>query len=456
MLLELPLEIVEHIILQLPFEDILNIGICCKKLNGLVNCESLWEKCAKRDYDLNLRCTKTENSVVIDENEERNDSAKMVYRYLLLPYGQGLHTIWQRSNYVYYGGLAKLLYHNYILYLVEFEPPAYPSTHHPLQQQIICKIYLKPQSNAVIIINTLENRPSDKEEGTAAESEDTLDVYKATKQNDENLYHMCLKSKAAETSEWLRLRDEGGYDQEGYEPEEIKLSERLGIPLGMAKLRFKHQLFYRKSGVQHFRSMCNSSYDPKRCPIKPGCFNATYGSHGIEIIQLRYDNDKNEIVGLKITGDPNVPFGEISFKGYLNKPIKPPPMSDDDEDSAMNYFEKLQNSFNISMDSEDCHSLDLNPPTQQPFELPASFSLHTSLNDFLTLNDLKEYLWRYASRIQIAGGGFQNPSFVDAHLIIFSEDTIALINIEIRSLKICHRVKENLSAINYEDVFAIE
>ena len=58
------------------------------------------------------------------------------------------------------------------------------------------------------------------------------------------------------------------------------------------------------------------------------------------------------------------------------------------------------------------------------------------------------------AKIQIAMAGFRNPRFVDAHMIIFSENTIAVINIDLKSLKICHRVDQRLEKIvNYGDLF---
>ena len=42
--------------------------------------------------------------------------------------------------------------------------------------------------------------------------------------------------------------------------------------------------------------------------VKPGVFSADYGDHGLEMIHLRDGQ------GVKITGDPNVPFNEITFR----------------------------------------------------------------------------------------------------------------------------------------------
>ena len=42
--------------------------------------------------------------------------------------------------------------------------------------------------------------------------------------------------------------------------------------------------------------------------LKPGVFSASYGGHGLELVHLMDGQ------GVKITGDPNVPFNEVSFR----------------------------------------------------------------------------------------------------------------------------------------------
>ena len=58
-------------------------------------------------------------------------------------------------------------------------------------------------------------------------------------------------------------------------------------------------------------------------PLPSGVFKGTYGPHGIEIISVHYSNDSDgqKLVGLKLTGDPNVPMGNVSFRGDLRKSI---------------------------------------------------------------------------------------------------------------------------------------
>ena len=61
-------------------------------------------------------------------------------------------------------------------------------------------------------------------------------------------------------------------------------------------------------------------------PIPPGLFQANYGPHGNELIRLEVpmDNSIKGMKGIKVTGDPNVPFDKITFEietpGCLNIP----------------------------------------------------------------------------------------------------------------------------------------
>ena len=444
MLLKLPLEIVEQIILQLPYVDILKVGTCCNVLRDITNSQCFWEKCANRDFKVNLTCAKKHDCSKLEESVERSYSSRLFYRKVLRKYGIGLQRTWQRTNYDYYGGLVKLLYHNYMLHIVELDPPKYPSTHKPLQPRIIGQIFVCPYSSDVIV-NYLEYK------STAEDDLKSRPIYSLEmdelNRTDETRFTMKLVSNPNPLPEVMELSSRW-YDTDGDQSKEIELSKRLGIHRDMAQLRFKHQMLYILEGCQQFRSInMKPLHDTKNCPIQPGVFKATYGSHGIEIIQLIYHKHLNEIVGLKITGDPNVPFDEVSFKTFTNKPITQEMMRNEDE---IDYFENLRKAYNLVNDTDSKSDSSEEDPIPLPFELPKSFYL----NEDLQLDDLKQYKYRFASKIQIAMASFHEPRYVDAHMVIFSEDAIAVINIDLKSLKICHRVKENIADIvNYEELF---
>ena len=66
-------------------------------------------------------------------------------------------------------------------------------------------------------------------------------------------------------------------------------------------------------------------------PIKGGLFIGDYGDHGVEVIRLDmpwvapmvwpHRSGPKGVKGVKVTGDPNVPFGHTSFKITDNRPI---------------------------------------------------------------------------------------------------------------------------------------
>lgn len=68
-------------------------------------------------------------------------------------------------------------------------------------------------------------------------------------------------------------------------------------------------------------------------PIKGGLFKGDYGSHGVEFIRLEmpcpwmapmvwpHKGGPKGVQGVKITGDPNVPFRQNSFKITDNRPL---------------------------------------------------------------------------------------------------------------------------------------
>ena len=66
-------------------------------------------------------------------------------------------------------------------------------------------------------------------------------------------------------------------------------------------------------------------------PIKGGLFKGDYGSHGVEFIRLDmpwvapmvwpHRSGPKGVKGVKVTGDPNVPFRHTSFKITDNRPL---------------------------------------------------------------------------------------------------------------------------------------
>ena len=150
------------------------------------------------------------------------------------------------------------------------------------------------------------------------------------------------------------------------------------------------------------------------------------------------------MVGEKLYGDRNVPFNQLTFKAFLNNPMA---LSKDTQGSISKIKEYMRKSEQISLPTEDIK------PTIYPFILPNECDCEFPLDDEVFQNSI----WRFEATCQIASDMYQSPEWIDGNLIIFSDDLFGVIFMAeshgFNSLTIYHRVKEDLSAVHYEDVF---
>lgn len=119
---------------------------------------------------------------------------------------------------------------------------------------------------------------------------------------------------------------------------------------------FEEEVKYARDAIPHFQL--------------EGMWVGKYGSHGYEMINVTYVGDT--LVAYKVTGDKNVPKGEITFKAYLG--------------------------------SEDA-------PRLTPIELTKSASKQWGV----------KHLTRFPGEGQVAAEGFQNAQYMDGQLIIVGE-----------------------------------
>ena len=58
----------------------------------------------------------------------------------------------------------------------------------------------------------------------------------------------------------------------------------------------------------------------------------------------------------------------------------------------------------------------------------------------------------FSGEAQIALPDYQEPSMIPAHIVIFDNDTLGVLFLELRSMSLYSRVKEDLTACHFEDV----
>ena len=179
-------------------------------------------------------------------------------------------------------------------------------------------------------------------------------------------------------------------------------------------------------------------------PILNGLFKGTYSIHGNEIISVKYNPQNNRLEGLKLTGDENVPVGQISFYADLSKPIY---MSKEEQrNSTCN--DLIQNivdeTYNIIGDYRTTKS-------HSSFIKPQGVIIDVDNFDQSIYRSIGE---AQDMRYEIGEApGFYDSTMIPAHIVIFNCDTFGVIFLALNYMGIYSRIKEDLTAVHYEDVF---
>lgn len=129
--------------------------------------------------------------------------------------------------------------------------------------------------------------------------------------------------------------------------------------------------------------------------IRPGVFQTQYGPHGLEMVHFKDGQ------GVKITGDPNVPFNQITFRVTNRDRVDFPP--------------EIQSDYGLLRDaSEDFKQFCVEDSQDLKFKIQ------------LPSPGEGQYLGRWIAEGHIADDGFTNDSFVPANFILFDEDEFAV------------------------------
>ena len=421
------------------------------------------DKLVERDYGIDLRRN------VPDDNTNQI-STKQFYLKILSKYGCLLSNVFHRKNFTYYGGIIKTIYHNYALYILELEPPSFPEVTKGLQPRILCRIRL---TQCDVILEDNQNADELRQTFQVVIEQDTIDFGEVQKiemievglNNKLNPFRIIstpstlpfMKDLRGEIASWFE-DDLGPGLPEGI----IRIQEfakRFGLLQNMAFEKLLDRIEFLNQGIQVYEALPleRSIASPPLvfCPISPGIFKGTYGPHGVEIIRVEYRSlpsvehrCESFIVGEKLYGDRNVPSYQLTFKGYLNKPMTLTREGQSSISKLKEYMKEESQQGGTSLPTKDTK------PNVQPFVLPSECECEYPLDSsdsFRTVN------WRFEASCQIASDMFQNPEWIDGNLVIFSEDLFGVIFMAeehgFNSLTIYHRVQENLSAVHYEDVF---
>merc|ERR1712059_64263 len=125
-------------------------------------------------------------------------------------------------------------------------------------------------------------------------------------------------------------------------------------------------------------------------------------------------------MGLKVTGDPNVPFNEVTFN--LVDGANCLDMSLEDQATMDGVQEFMAEPRHVPY--QEGLSMD--------FVVPAGMWAGNHVG-------WKSCKGRWAAEAQIAAEMFQNPKFISAQFVLFSEDEFAVLFLELNSLSLFHR-----------------
>jgi len=193
------------------------------------------------------------------------------------------------------------------------------------------------------------------------------------------------------------------------------------------QLIYKYMVLLQIDLKTHYSRLTLPTTTSFNVPIQPGLFKGTYSVHGLELISLFYEEDRNKVKAIKITGDPNVPAGAITFRADLPYCMN----LDLDVQRTIEDIERIE-PFLSDLDWNE-----LSP--QQPYTTPSD--CYSNVNR--THYQLPDYCRaRFHGFGQIAGTGYQNPSYVQGHWIVFNEDLFGFLWISLRSISIYHRVRK--------------
>merc|ERR1711915_1151502 len=161
-------------------------------------------------------------------------------------------------------------------------------------------------------------------------------------------------------------------------------------------------------------------------PIQSGTFIGSYGPHGTEVIELTVNRNIVGTVGRKLTGDPNVPFGKVTFELL--------------QEECLNIPLDLQSSIqHLSDFMENPVLLDYQGGLKMEFQVPDDcFERRTIPHKFC--------LGRWSCKCQVARHGFLEPSFIPGNFILFSEDEFAVLFLDLSSISLFRRVDKQLAA----------
>lgn len=435
---ELPPELLVEIFSLLPGTALPNVALACKKFRQILNTETIWRRRCVEEFGMKEDLRKMEVGAV---------SSRDLYVKLLHPYRHILG-IWQ-PDIGPYGGLLNVVVDGLFIIGWMYLPPHDPRVEDPMRRRPLFRIHLWESKKATVECMYGHKGPHKGDIQTVKKDEFS------TKCNQTD-HHRMPGGRQEEFRTWLE--EEWGRTLEEIFHEHM---QELILMKFIYTSQYDNCLTYRRI------------YLPPPLPsalLQPGLFKGTYGSHGLEIVMLSFHGTSARAT--KLTGDPNVPAGQLTLDVDLSRPLVLPDLErqrniEELSRLVLGVHAEVQReqqeqqgvsaagnspeegacggvdggAEDQSTRSEDClpeSSSSSNPPEAQPFVLPLGVMAR---NEVYPRTCRKCF---YGTGL-IAGHGFTSPERTPGLFVLFDQDRFGFIWLELKSFSLYSRLTDHLA-----------
>ncbi|RXM32189.1 F-box only protein 31 [Acipenser ruthenus] len=318
-LMDLPPEILVEIFSSLPGTALPNLALVCKKFRQILNTETVWRRRCMAEFGMCEDLRKMEvvglssKDLYVKRINPRVKSGRFmkllpdyehmdyrdVYTHLLHP-NRHILGLWQ-PDIGPYGGLLNVVVDGFFIIGWMFLPPHDPRVDDVMRRRPLFRIHMWETSKATVECMYGHKGPHKGDIQIVKKDEFS------TKCNQTD-HHRMSGGRQEEFRTWLE--EEWGRTLEDIFNEHM---QELILMKFIYTSQYDNCLTYRRI------------YLPPYLPgdlLRPGLFKGTYGSHGLEIVMLSFHGRRAK--GTKLTGDPNVPAGQLTLEIDLSRPIQLP------------------------------------------------------------------------------------------------------------------------------------
>ncbi|KAL0968449.1 hypothetical protein UPYG_G00266990 [Umbra pygmaea] len=433
-LLHLPPELLVEIFSSLPGTELPNLALVCKTFRQILSAETIWRRRCTEEFGMREDLRKMEVVGI---------SSRELYVKLLHPY-RNILGLWQ-PDIGPYGGLLNVVVDGMFIIGWMYLPPHDPRVEDPMRRRPLFRIHMWESNKAVVECMYGHKGPHTGDIQIGKKDEFS------TKCNQTD-HHRMPGGRQEEFRTWLE--EEWGRTLEDIFHEHM---QELILMKFIYTSQYDNCLTYRRI------------YLPPRLPsvlLQPGLFKGTYGSHGLEIVMLSFHGQHARAT--KLTGDPNVPAGQLTLDVDLNRPVRLPDL---EHQRSVEELSRLVLGMHEEAQQE-AQSPDVSPPEAVPEEVVAvtsdveaedlepecsqpgpSCSAPSDTQPFvlplgvMARNEVYPRTCKmcfYGTGL-IAGHGFTSPERTPGLFVLFDEDRFGFIWLELKSFSLYSRLTDRLA-----------